>query len=253
MHTLLPSALTRDNIGFAFRTWLTAMLALFISFALQLESPYWTLLAVWILAQPAPGMMLSKSLYFVLGTVAGALWGVVLIALFAQAPELFVLGLALLVAGSTVASNVLTNFRAYGTVLMGYTAGIVAAGAITAPDQVFFTATARAAAILTGAGCTIFVNLLLAPHRSEAATREKLRTILKDAARRAAYSWKAENTTRLQIGRKLIFDSIALNTLIEYAGAESADFRLLANKARSLLAHIFGIISARRARRDTTP
>jgi len=247
MRTILLNALTWDKIGFAIRTWLTAMLALYLSFFFQLESPYWTLLAVWILAQPTPGMMLSKSLYFSLGTVAGAVLGIVLIALFAQTPELFVLALALLVAASTVASNLLTNFRAYGAVLVGYTAGIVAAGAISTPDQVFFIGTARAAAILTGAGCSIFVNSIFAPHRSEAMTRDKLLTILKDAARRAAYSWKAENATRLQIGRKLIFELIALNTLIEYAAAESATFRLQANQARSLLAHIFSLISARRA------
>lgn len=247
MRMLLSSALTRDKISFAIRTWLTAMLALFVSFAWQLESPYWTLLAVWILAQPAPGIMLSKTLYFVLGTLAGAFLGVVLIALFAQTPELFVLALALLVGGSTVASNVLTNFRAYGTVLMGYTAGIVAAGAINAPDQVFYIGMARAAAILTGAGCTIFVNLLFAPHRSEAATREKLQAVLKDAAHRAVYSWQADNATRLRIGKKLISDLIALNTLIEYAAAEAGEFRLHANQARSMLAHIFGLISSRRA------
>jgi uncharacterized membrane protein YccC len=247
MQTLLLNALTWDKIGFAIRTWLTAMLALYVSFVFQLESPYWTLLAVWILAQPTPGMMLSKSLYFSLGTVAGAALGVLLIAMFAQAPELFVLALALLVGASTVASNILTNFRAYGAVLIGYTAGIVAAGAINTPDQVFFIGMARGAAILTGVGCTIFVNLIFAPHRSEAVTREKLRTALKDATRRAVYSWKAENRTRLQIGRKLIFDLIALNTLIEYAEAESGDFRLHANQARGLLAHIFGLISARRA------
>jgi uncharacterized membrane protein YccC len=229
------------------RTWLTAMLALYVSFELQLESPYWTLLAVWILAQPTPGMMLSKSLYFSLGTIAGAIFGILLIALFAQTPEMFVLALASLVAASTVASNILTNFRAYGTVLIGYTAGIVAAGAINTPDQVFFIGMARGAAILTGVGCTIFVNLIFASHRGEAMAREKLRTILKDAARRAAYSWQADNSTRLQIGRKLIFDLIALNTLIEYAEAESGAFRLHGNQARSLLAHIFSLVSARRA------
>jgi uncharacterized membrane protein YccC len=234
-------------LGFAVRTWLTAMIALYVSFVFQLESPYWTLLAVWILAQPTPGMMLSKSLYFSLGTIAGAIFGIVLIAVFAQTPELFVLALASLVAASTVASNILTNFRAYGTVLIGYTAGIVAAGAINTPDQVFFIGMARGAAILTGVGCTMFVNLIFAPHRSEAMVREKLRIILKDAARRAAYSWQADNGTRLQIGRKLIFDLIALNTLIEYAEAESGAFRLHANQARSLLAHIFSLISARRA------
>ena len=236
-----------DMAGFALRTWLTAMLALYVSFVLQLESPYWTLLAVWILAVPAPGMMLSKGLYFCLGTMGGAFMGIMLIALFAQAPELFVLGLATLVGASTVASNMLTNFRGYGAVLVGYTAGIVAAGAIDAPDQVFFLGTARGAAILTGAACAIFVNLILAPHRSDAQTREKLRAVLKDAARRAVYSWEADNEVRMQIGSKLIFDLIAVNTLIEYSAAESATFRLLANQARSLLAHIFGLISARRS------
>jgi hypothetical protein len=247
MRALLLNALTRDKIGFAIRTWLTALLALYASFALQLESPYWTLLAVWILAMPTPGTMLSKSFYFSLGTIGGAAMGIVLIALFVQAPELFVLALATLVAASTVASNVLTNFRAYGSVLVGYTAGIVAAGAINTPDQVFFIGMARGAAILTGVACSVLVNLTFAPHRSAAQTRAKWRTVLKDAAHRAVYSWKADNVTRLRIGTKLISDLISLNTLIEYAAAESADFRLVANQARSQLAHIFGLVSARRA------
>ena len=236
-----------NAIGFALRTWAAAMLALYVSFAWQLESPYWTLLGVWIVSQPSPGMVLSKSFYFFLGTVAGAALGIALIALFAQTPELFVLALALLVAGSTVASNILTNFRAYGTVLVGYTAGIVAAGAINTPDQVFFIGMARAAAILTGVACSIFIHSIFAPHRSAATTREKLLLVLKDAARRAVYSWQAGNEMRLQIGRKLISDLIALNTLIEYAAVESANFRSHADQARSLLAHIFGLISARRS------
>src|SRR5476651_70822 len=189
----------RPALVFALSTWLTSMLALYIAYALQLDAPFWACLTVWLVANPTPGMVLSKSLYRALGTIAGAILGIVLIALFAQTPELFVLALASLVAASTVASNILTNFRAYGTVFIGYTAGIVAAGAINTPDQVFFIGMARGAAILTGVGCTMFVNVIFAPHRSEAVTREKLRTVLKDAARRAAYSWKADNAIRLQI------------------------------------------------------
>ena len=64
-------------------------------------------------------------------------------------------GLAVLVAGCTVASNCLTNFRAYATVLAGYTAGIIASGAINAPDQVFFIAMARTACILLGIASSI--------------------------------------------------------------------------------------------------
>jgi len=245
--TLALTPPVRDRLAFAFRTWLTAMLALYIAFALQLESPYWAWLTVWIVAQPTPGMLLSKSLYLVLGTFAGAFFGIMLIALFAQTPELFVLGLALLVGGCTVASNALTNFRAYGTVLAGYTAGIISSGAINAPDQVFFIGMARASAILTGIACSIFVTSIFAPHRSAAAARDKLRIALKDAAARASYSWKGTNEERLKIGRKLIQELIELATVIEYAAAESANFRIQQNHARCLVAHLFSVISARRA------
>lgn len=233
--------------GFALRNWLASILALYLAFALQLESPYWAWLTVWIVAQPTPGMLLSKSLYLVIGTVAGAVLGIMLIALFAQTPELFVLALALLVGGCTVASNILTNFRAYGTVLAGYTSGLIASGAINTPDQVFFIAMARAAAILLGIACAILVASIFAPHRSEDVVRKKLAALLKDAARRAVYSWQGLPEVRRQIGKKLIDEVVSLNTLIEFAAAESGAFRVQANNARSLLAHVFGLISARRS------
>jgi uncharacterized membrane protein YccC len=211
-----------------------------------LESPVWSWLTVWIVAQPTPGMVLSKSLYRVVGTIAGAAIAVVLIALFAQTPELFVLALALLVGGCTVASNILTNFRAYATVLAGYTAGIVASDAINTPDQVFLIAMARGSAILVGIACGIMVNSIFAPHRAELDTRGKLAQVLTAATRRAALPWQTPLEDKLAIGKKLIDDTIALDTLIEYAAAESGIFRLQANNARSLLAHVLGLVSARR-------
>lgn len=238
---------TGAAFGFALRTWLASMLALYIAFALQLDAPYWAWITVWIVAQPTPGMLLSKSLFRAIGTVAGALFAVILIALFAQTPELFILALALLVGGCTMASNTLTNFRAYATVLAAYTAGIVASDAIDAPTQVWFIALARASAILIGIASAVAVTSIFAPHRSEALARDKLLALLKDAARRAAYSWTADNETRLKIGRQLIVDDIALDTLIDFAAAESGAFRVQKNRARTLLAHIFGMISARRS------
>jgi uncharacterized membrane protein YccC len=242
----LPAWVNSEGFAFALRNWLASMLALYIAFALQLESPVWSWLTVWIVAQPTPGMVLSKSLYRVVGTIAGAAIAVVLIALFAQTPELFVLALALLVGGCTVASNILTNFRAYATVLAGYTAGIVASDAINTPDQVFLIAMARGSAILVGIACGILVNSIFAPHRAEPDTRRKLAQVLTAATRRAALPWQTPLEDKLAIGKKLIDDTIALDTLIEYAAAESGIFRLQANNARSLLAHVLGLVSARR-------
>ena len=242
---LSPKA--RAAVGFAVRTWLASMLALWIAFELQLDTPYWSWITVWIVAQPTPGMLLSKSLYRAIGTIAGAALAVVLIALFAQTPELFVLALALLVGGCTMASNTLTNFRAYATVLAGYTAGIVAADAIAQPTQVWFIALSRGSAILIGIASAVAVTSVFASHGAAAQARAKLLAVLQDAARRAAYSWRDDNAGRIRIGRQLIVDSIALDTLIDFAAAESGTFRVQKNRARSLLAHVFGLISARRS------
>src|SRR5215469_11673220 len=95
----------RQPMAFAVRTWLASVLALFIAFFIQLDEPFWAGLAVWIVAQRIPGMTLSKSFYRILGTVIGTTMGVVLIALFSQTPELFILALALWIGVCTIASN----------------------------------------------------------------------------------------------------------------------------------------------------
>ncbi len=238
---------TREAALYALRTWLASMLALYAAFELQLDAPYWAWVTVWIVSQPNTGMMLSKSFYRAIGTLCGAGLAVILIALFAQTPELFVLALALIVAGCTVASNLLTNFRAYATVLSAYTAGIVASDAINMPDQVWFIALARASCILIGIASAVVVAAVFAPHRSESLVRAKFIALLKEAAARTMFSYRGDNQERLRIGRQLIVDAIALDTLLEFAAAESERFRLQKNRARSVLAHVFGMISARRS------
>ncbi len=223
------------------------MVAFYIACAAQLESPHWAWLTVWIVAQPTPGMVLSKSLYRVIGTVSGCILAIILISCFSQTPEFFVLALATIVGGCTWLSQMLTNFRAYATVLAGYTAGIVAADAINSPQDVFYIAMARSSCIIIGIMTSVVITGFFAPHRAKDETLAKIRQALVLAAKRAVYSYKADNHVRLQIGKELITRCIALDTLIEYAAAESASFRLQANNARSLIAHILGIVSARRA------
>lgn len=234
-------------MGFALRAWLASVLALYVAFYLQLQMPYWAWLTVWIVAQPTPGMLLSKSLYLVLGTIVGAFMGILLIALFSQTPELFVLALATVIGGFTVASNILTNFRAYGTVLGAYTSGIIASDSINSPDQVFFIAMARGSCILTGIACSILVTVAFASFRAEGETRKLLLEAFKAAAQRAAFSWQGSEDERIKIGRKLVTDLIALESQIEFAAAESGVFRLQANHARSMVSHLFSLVSARRS------
>ncbi|HEX4140182.1 MAG TPA: FUSC family protein [Candidatus Methylacidiphilales bacterium] len=243
----LPAWVNGASVAFAVRTWLASMLALYLGFCLQLQDPYWAPLSVWIVALPGPGMLFSKGFYLVLGTVAGVVLGITLMALFNQMPESFIAALAVLTGGCTVVANLVTNFRAYGVVLTAFTAAIIAAFAVDDPLSTFDIAMARGACILTGLACAILVSSIFAPHNAEAQTRKGLLLALQDAARRAAVTWDEPNEQRLAIGRKLIFELIALDTQIEYAAAESAVLRLLDNEARSLVAHLFSVVSARRS------
>jgi uncharacterized membrane protein YccC len=241
---------TRTAFLFALRSCLASMLALFLAFFLQLDEPYWAGLAVWMVAQPRPGMATSKSFYRIVGTVAGSAIGVVLVALFPQQPELFILTLALWIGGCTIASNLLRNFRAYGTVLAGYTAAIVALGAIDTPDQVFNIAMARASATIIGIVSAGLITALFAQHEAAPQVRLRLRAAIARAGERGAFPLHGCVRDRIALGRPLVAELVALDTEIEFAAAESAGFRIHADLARSLLAHLFSAIASRRSLED---
>ncbi|HUB68099.1 MAG TPA: FUSC family protein [Candidatus Methylacidiphilales bacterium] len=243
-------ATVREAVPFALRTWFACMLALYLAFFLQLDQPYWAGMAVWMGTQPTPGMAISKGYYRIVGTLIGSVAGVVLIAFFAQTPELFILALALWVGACTVASNLLRNFRAYATVLAGYTAAVIALGAYNIPNQTFDIAMARGSATIIGIACSAMVTELFAPRRAREKTLERLRQVIRTSMRRAAFPLTGTMQERLALGRPAVTEMIALDAEIEFAAAESAEFRIHADLARSLLAHLFGVVSAKRSLED---
>jgi uncharacterized membrane protein YccC len=56
---------------FAFKAFAAGILALFLAFWLGLDEPKWTLLTVFIVAQPESGLVLAKGFYRILGTIGG--------------------------------------------------------------------------------------------------------------------------------------------------------------------------------------
>ena len=152
----------------AARTAIAALLALWFAFALQLDTPYSAMTTVMIVANPVQGMILEKSLYRLGGTLLGGLAGVALMALFAQAPVLFLLGFAAWMALCTAASTLLRGFRSYGAVLAGYTVALIAMPAVDHPDSIFTFAMARFAVVLLGIACSALVGALLTGHTAAA-------------------------------------------------------------------------------------
>ena len=236
----------RPAFAFAVRSWSACMLALWIAFELELDQPYWAGLTVWMVTQPVPGMAISKGFYRIIGTIIGATMGVVLIALFSQAPELYILALAAWMGICTFLSNLLSNFRGYATVLAGYTAAIVSLGAYLAPDQVFDVAMARGSCTLIGIICSMVITLIFAPLRAKVTVVREIQDAIINTARRVALPLGTNLQDRLKVGRPLLNALIRLDTDIEFGSAESSRVRIHAGLARSLVAHLFAVMTAKR-------
>jgi uncharacterized membrane protein YccC len=80
--------------NFAIRVWLATILALFVSFWLQLESPTTAALTVAVLAEPTRGQALDKAGFRLLATVVGVTASIAIAGLFSQARDLILAAFA---------------------------------------------------------------------------------------------------------------------------------------------------------------
>ena len=164
-------------VQFALKTLLAGGLALWCAFRFGLEQPQWALMTAFIVAQPLSGMVVQKGLARLLGTLIGAGMSVLMIALFAQAPWLFLIGVALWMGLCTAASTMLRSAWSYAFVLAGYTVAIIGLPAIQEPLTVFEQAIARGSEIALGIVCATVVSAVLWPQRVERQLAQQARSL----------------------------------------------------------------------------
>ncbi|MBB5428382.1 FUSC family protein [Paraburkholderia sp. CNPSo 3155] len=156
------------------KTVAAGLLALGIAMLLDLPQPRIAMTTVFVLMQPFSGMVLAKSFYRILGTAVGTVAALVLGGLFAQQPELYMLGMIAWVSACIAAAVRYRHFRWYGFVLAGYTAALIGIPNVTTPEGLFLAALARAAEVAVGIVCSSAVSALLLPQRSSLALRRNL-------------------------------------------------------------------------------
>ena len=236
-----------DTVGFALRSTLAIVGALYVAFWLELDSASSAAVTAGILSQPSRGMILSKAANRFAGTLVGAVVAVVLVANFGQDRTMLLASFALWIGLCVAVATLLRDFRAYGAVLAGYTVGIVALADINAPQDVFTTAISRVAVVATGIVSVAVVNDLLAPRgvwdELVGQMRESLATVKRlalDALDGTGDAADAEASVAL--GGRLT----ELHTPIDYAASELQDGRCRANGARSAVAALLTTISCSR-------
>jgi len=153
------------NSIFVFKTILAALLAMWISMKFNLDQPSTAMITVFIVMQPETGMILTKSLYRIAGTLAGTVASLVLVGLFAQEPELFIIGLALWVGICTAGAAFYRNFKSYGFVLAGYSSAMIGLPAALQPQLFFSISVTRLSEVTLGILCAGVISDIILPRR----------------------------------------------------------------------------------------
>ena len=159
---------------YIFKVLIAAFLAYWVAMRLELPQPRTAMITVFIVMQPQSGHVFAKSVYRLLGTLAGSVVMVTLMAFFAQNSELFLGSLVLWVGFCCAGAARYRNFRAYGFVLAGYTAAMTGLPALAHPDTSFMAAVWRVLEIALGIVCSTVVTAAILPQSSGVAMRNAL-------------------------------------------------------------------------------
>src|SRR5262245_2507437 len=152
---------TAVQLVFAIKTYLASVLALYIAFRVGLDDPRWSFLTVFVVSQPDSGLVLAKSFYRILGTIAGLVVTIAVVFGLAQYGELFVAALAAWICLCNFAARAVRNFTSYGFQLAGYTVAIVGIPAALIPRGAYDLLVARFTEIVLGIVCAALVSRLI--------------------------------------------------------------------------------------------
>ncbi|MGE8550552.1 MAG: FUSC family protein, partial [Acinetobacter calcoaceticus] len=173
---------SRLDLIFALKTFIAGMLALFVSFELDLINPMWSIGTVLIIANPYSGMVSSKCVYRVVGTIGGAVIALTLTPHLINTPWLFTVVLSLWVGFALYVSLLDRTPRSYAFMLAGYSTAMIVFNAITYIDQynIFDIALARVIEISIGVISSAVVSATILPMHIGSAIKQRVIKTLKD-------------------------------------------------------------------------
>lgn len=229
--TSVPSGLLAGSWAFAIRIWIALVIALYVSFWLQLESPTSAGLTIAVLALPTRGEWMEKAFFRLIATAIGLVASIVIVALFAQSGIFFLLALSVWMGICVYATGLFDGNKAYAAALCGTTVALVAIPQIDSPQLIFEASVARGSAVVVGVVALAFVSdILAAPdsHPNVVVALNALSRRVLDYSRKVTGAGAASS---MQVC-KLLQDITALRPQISGMAIES-----VAGEARRAAAH----------------
>jgi uncharacterized membrane protein YccC len=228
----------------AFEIWVALAVSYYIAFALELNSAASAGTGLLILVGPTQGMVLSKAIYRVAGTLFGALAAIILTSLFPQDRTMLIAVFAVYMACLVAIATLLRDFRAYGCILAGYTVALISIIYVDAPTAAFTAMLDRVAVILLAVLVLAFVSAIFATAQSERSLQTKLRLATKDIVAMALTMLDQRQPPDPSQCVAMSARLMPLRSEIGFATPELLDGWARAKAARSALLGLFEAISA---------
>ncbi|MFD0895217.1 FUSC family protein [Luteolibacter ambystomatis] len=243
---LVPFQPSRRSIAFASRAVAASVLALGAVLALGYKEIAWAPITVWVLALPRRSMVLTKSLYRVLGTLIGAGMAFLMLPLESQ-PLLFMLLMSAWVALCAGTANLFRNYQAYVAQLAGFTAPIVAVLVYGHLGSIQEIAKERVVCVLLGIAASAVVTLLFSKRIQPRDVEIEARALAKQGVAWSAKVLEKTSPEPLAYNHGLLAQIADLNSFCENAAIESSAIRQRLGAIRRLVSAVLALVSSTRA------
>ena len=210
---------------FSVKTFASAMLALWISFSIDLDRPYWAFATAYIVAQPLSGAMRSKAVYRFWGTVLGGIAVLALVPNLVDAPELLVAALTLWTGTCIYFASLDRTPRSYVFLLAGYSVALIGFPSVGTPDAIWDIVIARVEEITLGIICTTVIGSIVFPRPLGPAVATRIDAWLQNAATWtiAVLSGDPDTTEIRTARRRVAADAVELGMLTSHLAYDTSN------------------------------
>ncbi|WP_432695546.1 FUSC family protein [Marinobacterium sp. YM272] len=234
------------RVGFVLRTAIAAALAVLLAWGLGLDHPQWAGMTVWAASLPTRGQLVAKGLARLGGTVLGAVVGVLIVLLCGGNILLLSLTLSCWVAACVLAGHLVRSFLAYGAILAGYSASLVALVDIPHHDQILSLGVDRMATALSGVVVAFAISWFFA---ARSAPRDDLLQIIDFTAgvmRHVNAVLHGNPETLLEKRHALVSRMAGLDLALEMRGVDTGLSRVRLRQCRRVLPELVSVLLWRR-------
>ena len=242
LHWPWDAAATRRALLLALAAWLS----FFVATLLHVHNAYWAAMPVWVIAQPARGVLVERAIFRVIGTLVGAAVGFAIMQV-PDAPLLTIALLALWITLNAGTTHLLRGVHGYAALLAGMTAAVVVLPSLVSPAGSMAIAWARVECTLIGVVVASLVLAFQTPEAPLAEFYDEVRTVSTEAVLFAARVLRGVTVGERPVLRQI--SELEASARLHSAGSVAGYRRL--GDVDLLVVGSLSIMAAAEALRDT--